>query len=445
MRSLLTASLLLALALPALADFSPAQWQYRRALVMPEIGAFTAATAGEAVLDRVVYARLGANLDSLRVVAGGQELPFVVVTRPPRNAWREIAATRLNATRDDGVLRVELDCGAARRTHDRVNVTLTGGDYRVPVKVEGSRDQRQWQTLRDGAYILHFAGEQAVTVDEVRYGRADFRFLRLTISKVPAGVALGSLTMAERVATAGDLVCVAEYDLGNTSVAVADSALAGAAFIVPVTVTEPLVVSTARGRENIFIHDCEVAGIPQQRVEFFVDGSADFQREVEILSAAAADGPWRHAGSGVIYRYGSRQELAVDFPVQTGRYLKTIIRHYDDAPLPIIRIMICGVPQRLVFRAVPGEMLLYYGNPQARAPQYDLAVQFTARGVAPAGAAAAFGAEEENPAYVAPEPPLLETRPWLIYLGLGLGVAVLGALAVKMLRSPAAPGPPPAA
>lgn len=408
MRKLLILCVLLA-AVPARADFNPAGWQYRRALSVPAGAEF-----GEAVIDRAVYARTGASLDSLRVVADGQEIPYVIVSRPPRDEWRDVAATRLNETRDDGLIRVELDCGVSGRTHDRVRIQLTGGDYRVPVKVEGSRDRTDWQTLRDGAYILHYSGDQSVTVDEVRYFTADFRYLRLTVSAVPAGYKLGAVSMARRELAGGDLQQLASMTGSGT------------------------VRTTPRGRESEFVVDCGVAGVPQQQVQFNIEGTSNYQREVEILGSENGQ-RYARVGGGVIYRYGQQQETVLNFPVQTGRFIKLIIRNYDDQPLPVSEVIIRGVPQRMVYRVALGGTFLYYGNVQTRAPRYDLAAQWRANNVPAAGAPAEFGAEETNPAFVAAEQPLTETRPWLIYFGLGLGVAVLGTLAVKLLRSPAGP------
>ncbi|HNW94472.1 MAG TPA: hypothetical protein PKM88_16355, partial [bacterium] len=142
MRNLLLLALLLALPLPAWAAFDPASWQYRRTLSLPDGAAF-----GVVTVDSAIHARTGARLDSLRVVADSQELPYALVSRPPHQAWETVTAVVHNATRDGSTLRVELDGGVPDRYHDRVNLTLTGGDYRVPVTVEGSRDRRQWQTL----------------------------------------------------------------------------------------------------------------------------------------------------------------------------------------------------------------------------------------------------------------------------------------------------------
>ncbi|HNW94195.1 MAG TPA: DUF3999 family protein, partial [bacterium] len=265
----------------------------------------------------------------------------------------------------------------------------------------------QWQTLRDGAYILRFAGDQTVGVSEVRYGRSDFRYLRLTVREVPAGVALDQVTVAERIDEPGDFVLLAH---------------AG----------PPAVVAAARGRESTAQFD--LFGAPHRRVAVAVAGGGDFQREVALLTADRPDGPWRYAGGGVIYRSGARQELTVDYPEQQQRYLQVVIRHYDDAPLPVTAITVLGVPQYLCYRADARRAFLYYGNAAAAAPRYDLAAQWQANHARPAGTAAGVGPEEVNPAWRAPEAPLVETRPWLIYVGLGLGVVLLGLLAVQLLR-----------
>ena len=88
----------------------------------------------------------------------------------------------------------------------------------------------------------------------------------------------------------------------------------------------------------------------------------------------------------------------------------------------------------VVFRAAPdGAYRLVYGNPGAEAPEYEIAA-LTSRDALAGARLAELGAEQTNDAWRSSEP-FTERHPVLLWIVLGLAVAVIGGMALKALRN----------
>jgi hypothetical protein len=80
------------------------------------------------------------------------------------------------------------------------------------------------------------------------------------------------------------------------------------------------------------------------------------------------------------------------------------------------------------------QLRLFFGNPDAVAPNYDFARNLPAQLPRPP-VRASLGAIEANPDFVPPPKPLTERWPWLIYVVLGAAGIVLGLVILSLARS----------
>ncbi len=409
MRSTLLLGLLL-LALPAAADFEATQWRYRRVLTAaaPDTG-----VNGDLLLEAELLRRDGGNTADMRILnADGRECPYVKLRQQPVREQRLVDALLLNRGTADGRQQCELDLGTERRFHDTLRVQVHGTDYRLPVRVEGSSDRVRWQVLRDTAYVLAFAGEQPVLVDEVRYPRSDYRYLRLSVPAEPGSELRGAI-LALNEEKAGELRAWPHVSFA------------------------PRVTADARGRMTVLDWDFGASGAGVQTVECTVADSV-FHRAVEVYAAAGDGRPWQRLGTGSIWRdRAGRENLQVDFPETRERLLQVRIHHADDAPLTMTAAQTLGTPWHLRWERRAGEQYqLWYGNPSARVPEYDFGLLQEAATTATVFTA---GPEEQNPAWQAPARTVdeaVQQRPWALYAALGLGVLVMGGLALRLLRRP---------
>jgi hypothetical protein len=121
--------------------------------------------------------------------------------------------------------------------------------------------------------------------------------------------------------------------------------------------------------------------------------------------------------------------ITLRFQEAFARQLQLTIADGGEAPLDILEPAVLIASRQLsvdLGAATAQPLRLYYGNPAAPAPDYDL--KATLDETVPL---LQLGPQQLNPAYEAPEPPLSEQAPWLIYVM--TGAASLALLAI--LRS----------
>ena len=104
--------------------------------------------------------------------------------------------------------------------------------------------------------------------------------------------------------------------------------------------------------------------------------------------------------------------------------------------MPIERALFETIGRRVKFLpAAAGEYALYYGNPEAKAPSYDLGA-ILARRMQAAEIVLTAGAGQRNSAYRPPVPPL---KPWsdrypaVLYSVLAAAIVSMGYVAVRFL------------
>jgi hypothetical protein len=122
--------------------------------------------------------------------------------------------------------------------------------------------------------------------------------------------------------------------------------------------------------------------------------------------------------------------------VRYDRYLRLRIFDGDNPPAPVIRVYVERLKQLIEFLIPDGEdVLLYYGNPNARLPSYDFAAILSHRKPMDI-ATPATEAWKVNPDYRAPPQP---KKPWsdryptVLYLVLGSAILAMGLATLRFL------------
>jgi hypothetical protein len=121
------------------------------------------------------------------------------------------------------------------------------------------------------------------------------------------------------------------------------------------------------------------------------------------------------------------------FPEVLSRRLLLTIADGADAPLDVLDPAVLTASRQLVAdlgAASVQPLRLYYGNPAAPAPGYDLKAELPET-LDESVPSFALGPQQLNPAYEVPQAPLSQRAPWLIYVI--TGAASLALLAI--LRS----------
>src|ERR1700690_3549896 len=330
---------LLALSALARADFNPAHWQFLRTTEAGEVQQVCVLP-----LERAVDQGERANLADLRVVRDGREVPYVLESLAGAVEETELRAEILDRSVVAGAgLELTLDLGRAAR-HNRLRIATGQTNFRIKGRIETSADGRRWALARADGYVFDFTqGGRSISVLTVEYPLSTRRFVRATFFG----------WMKTDAVTGAWLTDYREREAVWQSVALARP-------------------SRVEDHEtSLVVFDLGAERLPPSRLHIET-GAALFHRACEIESSADRK-EWRYIGSGVVYRFPDEESLTLNFSEQGDRYLRLRIFNGDDAPVPIARALFETIGRRVKFLpAVTGEYALFYGNPEAKAPSYDL-------------------------------------------------------------------------
>ena len=389
-------------------------WQYFKELRVP------GARAGlvDFVLDRDVLDRARLDQADLRLYdSGGREIPYALRVRREIESSNQVTCREFNRAIQGDASVVSCDLGAAPAEHNQIEIDAAGTDFRRMADLEGSPDGAAWSTLASHAILFRFAAAGR-TVEQlaVSYPVSRYRFLRVRVSRDPqvdpAAPGIGELRVLRSEHVPGEMVSFPAE-------------------------------SETRDADRMYgrpasVWRCDLgARIPFGRL---VLGMADteFSRpfQLEIVGNPAA--PVMIASGDLTLRADSAgQPLTIDFAERFGRRLKLTVIDDRNPPLRIFSISAMSAARQVIFEAAAagaGPVRLYYGNPKAIEPHYDLGRRIHANPPA-ARAGLAGSPQRDNPIY-RPEPkPFSERAPWLIYLVLAGASLALAAILVNLARA----------
>jgi uncharacterized protein DUF3999 len=188
--------------------------------------------------------------------------------------------------------------------------------------------------------------------------------------------------------------------------------------------------------------DLSTPNLPVSELDFATSQS-EFFRALRV-STSEEGKEWSFRAAGEIYRFHQsgklRESLRIDFPETFARFWRVDIVDGNDRPLADVHLEIRGLERRVTFRAEPGHTYrLLYGNDRALPAQYDFARIFDPSDKKVLSLAQ-LGSEEPTSNYADPRP-YTERHPNLLWLALGVAVALLGYAALRALRTPGSASP----
>ncbi len=398
----------------ASADFALAHWQFVKPVVLPP--SLSGEGLVELLLDREVFRESNPGATDLRLVSDqGQETPYALVVQEKKLS-RNPVSVRL---RDLGFVPGEyssfvadLDQSASR--HSEVELDIEDQNFRRPVQVETSFDAATWAVVHDAAEIYDFTPDDQqfkARNTRVKYPESAAPYLRVKVynrDEPPLQIEGAAVFLTED-------------------------------FPARETAYRPETVATRQDAETgdtIHQLDLGAKGTPVNRLSFQTD-SENFQREAGV--AGSADGKdWVELGRGSIYAFDTPKfvgnSLELEFAESRFRYYRIQVADGDDAPLPLTDFTLHGVDRKLLFQPQPGKAYsLYYGNPVAVAPSYDLAQIVPYLEIADLPVAA-LGRQEANEAFSGLDLPLTERLPWLMPAGVALAALMVAALLYGVVR-----------
>jgi hypothetical protein len=402
-----------ALAATLRADFLPSAWQHRKRLPV---------TAGEPVtavhIDRQIYVHAQPRLQDLRVIHGTEEVPYMLTRQSGAREDKQVAVEILDKSATSEQVQFVLSLPRVTR-HNRITLETPETNFKRKVRLEASADGKSgWAAVRKEAYIFDFTYEsQHSSILSIEYPVSTKPYLRVSVEgwtdpKVLSGASAGLVEERPPVRE------------------------------VMQTFTKLTPVEEPNTSATLYELDFGAPGVPKDLIRFEVDGGAMFHRAVEIETSDDTKKGWAPHSRGVLYRTPDEESLWLQLGDTLARYLRVRIRHNDDKPLAVRSISAESILRRVIFpvNATGGDYWLYYGNPNARTPGYDLPMVLARSSVESARTVNA-AAEEPNPGFQPPPPPVVpfsDRHPEVLYGVLGIAVLGLGFLTVKFLQKASA-------
>jgi len=401
----------------AWADFVLQDWRYEKQIQLPAI---SQEQFVELTFDDEVFSNSASGLRDLRIISSsGVEVPYKLLEERGGVERSSFPVSIFNKSFIPGQYTSFIaDLGQEGILHNQIEIHTSSINFRRSVQVEGSKDAETWQVLQPKGIIYDYTDREAGLKTQntlVKYPEATFRYLKVTIfdqGEEPLTIS-GATVFYEKITFAR-----------RTNY--------------PAEIVER--IEDKEHKASRFVIDLGSSGLPTNSMSLGISGT-NFQRDV-ALEGSNNKTDWSVIKNrDVIFSFDTPKftgsNLTISYPESTYRYLRLTIFNKDNPALELKQVFVSGVVRKLVFQANPSQSYkLYYGNPSASYPQYDLERYFAylELGALPV---ASLSGQILNPSFVEkvpPPPPFTERYPWLLPSVLGLVGFFLGFLVFRLFR-----------
>lgn len=398
----------------ASADFDQMKWQYRSKILG---GSLSESDFVILEIPSDFFSRLTSDLRDLRIINDDGEVPYVAAAEKEIESFGYISSKIFNLSSLQGEsTSFIVDTGSSGTFHNSITIATKSENFRRIVEIQGSNDQNSWRTLNSRGQIFDYTVRdiKPVTVRDtaVFYPDSTFRYLFVKI-----------------------------FDQGEDPLSIQGARIARKISIPAheISYTPNLeILEDSRHQATDVILDLGTRGVPHRRGRV-TTSSVNFERAVAIYDSDDKK-DWRlltHAYIFVINTpqfQGSNQEFS--YPESNKRYLKFSILNRDDRPITIGGVTLSGVVRRILFNFEPSKTyFVYLSNSDSRRPQYDIEKISQYVEVSTLNRVSTSPIES-NPSYVPvdpPKPPFTERSPYVLPVVLGMAVAILAFLLLRIV------------
>jgi hypothetical protein len=397
-----------------LASFDISKWKYYKDISNTGDG------LSKIMLDDEVFSIGTKGLSDLRIIdEGNKEVPFKLIAGRERSKRDQIPVKMINNSFIPGESsQVILDLGNSGNITNNLAIGTNSENFQRNVKIYGSNDMETWSVLRDNGYIYDFTDKKAnfkSQSTEISFSDSTFHYIKVEIADKEGNPVKINSVATSRVIKENSR----EYE------------------------RLPQIESREDNQDKSteIVADLGASGIPTDRVSFD-SKNANFNRAVLVYSSnEKKESDWAYLGQGYIFRYNtskfSGENMSVNFPETSKRFIKIEIINKDDASLEISSLSTFSVYREIMFQSNASKRYrLFYGNQKAEYPQYDLEKYFEY--LEPDKAMLARTASQKNNSgYISekePEKPLSERIPYLLSGILTLTSLILIFLVYRFLK-----------
>lgn len=287
----------------------------------------------------------------LRVVTDRkEEVPWQIIPRKPGKQKEEVPAQVRNlSSTGTGETWLEMLIGKQEPRVNAVEIITSDTDFSRQVQVLGSPDGKSWNTIRTDGVIFDITRGEKLRHTRITFPQTSFRHLALKIANSNA-----------QPLSISDVKVLQESDVQGETYTIWGK-------------TENPQVSASNKESSVVVRMNTV--FPLDRLVIST-AERNFQRSVEV-QVKLDKGDWQPWAQGTIFNFDTptmhESQLAVEMPEIAAREFRLVFRNLDSPPLSITSVNGEGYRRLLVFKQQADRKLyLFWGNPLAQRPQYDL-------------------------------------------------------------------------
>jgi hypothetical protein len=402
--------LLLFSTLLLMADFELTHWRFFKPIQLP--GVTSKALVSVAIDNDVISHSAYLESEARLVDAEDSEVPFNLVADSDEVLEQnQLNVTVLNKSVLEGKYQQFLcDLGTPGRITNRLMLETSSHNFVRRADVEGSEDRRKWFSLARGLHIFDWSEGRRLKIE---FPDSTYRFLRV-ILWLDGGVPLTIEGAA-----------VARHEKRSGELEPVPVALHSKQLQTPQKYTEWL-FDFGHGRP--LVNRC-----------IFDVANQNFRRRVELAVSDDMTG-WQPGPTLEVFRIRSGEFKDEFTTLETNalnhRYLRIRVMNGDDRPLQVNAITFRRFVHRVVFEFDPQKSYrLFYGNPSAQRPSYDLtAVESVSPTVSLVKGSLAV--QQDNPSYLDPRErlPWSERHPHILWGVLIIVALLLGSLLFRSVK-----------
>jgi hypothetical protein len=280
-----------------------------------------------------------------------EEVTYQIVARRPeqRNEELKVQMRNLSVTeKGETWLELLLDRQEARAS--AVEINTPDSDFSRQIEILGSSDGTSWNTLRKDGVIFDTNRGEKLHHTRISFPPTSFRYLALKIANAGAQpLSISSVKVLQESEVQGQTYSIhgTSQKVEGIGTAQSNSLLVRMSSVFPL---DRLVIGTA---------------------------ARNFQRSV-IVQVKRGNGDWEQWAQGTIFNFDTatthESQLGIDMPEIATREFRLTFKNLDSPPISVTDVTGEGYRRLLVYkRDAERKLYLFWGNPRAQQPRYDLA------------------------------------------------------------------------
>jgi len=291
-------------------------------------------------------------LSDLRIVTDSKvEVPWQIVQRRPEKREEEIPSRMQNHSRTEkGETWLELMVEKQGINVNAVEIVTPDSDFSRQIQVLGSNDGKNWNAIRTDGVIFDITRGEKLRHTRISFPQTNFRRLALKIANGNAQpLKINAVKVLQEGESKGQT-----YTISGT--------------------TEKPDINASRQESSIVVRMNSIFPIDRLAI---TSAERNFQRSVEVQIKRGTGG-WEHWTQGTIFNFDTltmhESHLTIDVPEVATKEFRLVFKNFDSPPLSVTSVTGEGYRRLLVFKQQPDQKLfLFWGNPLAQKPQFDLA------------------------------------------------------------------------